>query len=545
MKEVTIGILCNSMTFLKWQADLIHAVHRNERCHVRGFIFAENVDPHIARPSRNWSQISWKVACKIEALLYPPSNIDADERIDIGGDFAQTPKLSLKPEPEPTPLENRLRQTDINMCRELDCDIFINFGVDAVHEDLLSIPRMGIWTYHLTDTRVNKGTPPGFWEFYYDDPVTGVTLRRSDPVGCKVLARGFYRTNRYSWTRNAESVSAKGSHLLMDKIAELCMFGNISSVDEAFANIYAGRCRTSPNMGQCLAAITKLMRRSAALLLYKLLFRQVWELIISKNSRAPVELGRSARIRAPQGRFWADPFIVERQDGMYIFLEEYKFKSKRGEIGVIKVEDTKTSSCRIVISAEYHFSFPYIFKYEDQLFMCPETSQNRSVELWKCEKFPDAWKKDKVLLANVSAADTVIFEHSNKWWLFTNIDRSEHGDHCYELWAFYSDHPIDGPWLPHRRNPLVVDTRCARNAGKVRWYDGVGLVRFSQINIGRYGSGIDIRRITRLDEECYSEESVRRLCPIWDSDLTGLHHCDMSENYVVVDVCRRRFRLLS
>ncbi len=282
MKKVAIAILCNSMSFLKWQADIIRAVRRHECCEVRGFIIAENVQLPIAEPLLDWSRISWKVACAIEALLYPRRGIAANQHIDIANEFAQTPILLLPTKPEKSPFENRPRQADIKTCRELHCDILINFGLGELHEDILGVARMGIWSYHHADTRVNKGMPPGFWEFYYDDPVTGVTLGSADLGGGKVLARGFYKTNRYSWTRNAESIYSKGSHLLMDKIVELCTVGDIRTVSEEFSHIYAGRCSTSPSVVQCVVAITKFVRRSAALLLYELVFRDVWELIISK-----------------------------------------------------------------------------------------------------------------------------------------------------------------------------------------------------------------------------------------------------------------------
>ncbi len=533
------------MRLLKWEADIIRDLHTHECCQVRGFIIYQNVRPTIETHMLDGSRIAWKVACLIEALLFHSKGITVDKYIDIEKEFEQTPKLLLTTDPEKPSSRNRFRDADIEKCRNFDCDILINFGLSELHGDILGVPRLGIWSYHFADNRVNKGMPPGFWEFYYDDPVTGVTLQSADLGGGKVLARGFYQTNRYSWRLNAESIYVKGSHLLMDKVMEFCQLGDVSVIREEFPDVYGGLSKKQPHVTHCIIAITKTIYRSAGLLIEKLVFRHVWELIISRRDRSPLELGGFDRVKPPRGRFWADPFIMEREGGVYVFLEEYKFRSKKGEIAVIKMEGVKVASYQTVISVDYHLSFPYIFEFEGELFMCPETSENNTVEVWKCNRFPDVWKKERELLKNVSAADTVIFQYCDKWWLFTNIDRSERKDHCYELWAFYADHPINGPWIPHGRNPLIVDTRCARNAGKVRWYDGLGLVRLSQINKRGYGSGIDIRRITKLDDKCYDEESIRKLRPIWDKMLIGLHHCDVSENYVVFDVCRKRLRLFS
>jgi hypothetical protein len=545
MKKVAIAILCNSMRFHKWQADIIRALHGHECCHLRGFIVEQNVPPAGARFPSNWSRMAWEAACAIEALLFRRKGADTNQLVDIGSEFEQTPKLFVTSDGQPTASNTRLRDADIEKCRELDCDIFIDFTIGRLSENIRGIPRTGIWSHHLADDRVHRGIPPGFWEFYDDDPVTAVTLRSADSDGGGVLARGFYRTERLSWRRNAESLYAKGSHLLLDKLVEFYALGASSVTREELPRLYAGRIRTHPDFMHSIIAVIKLLYRSALFILHKVMFRSVWELIIAERDRDALDLAAFARVIPPRGSFWADPFIVEHQGGLYIFFEEYKFNTKRGEIAVIKMEGTKPRPHRTIISTNYHLSFPYIFEFEGEMYMCPETSQNKAVEIWKCKKFPDVWKKERELFSDLSAADTVIFPHDGRWWLFTNVDRSGSGDHCYELRAFYADHPINGPWSPHGSNPLIVDTRCARNAGKIRWWDGLGLVRLSQINTGAYGSGIDIRPITKLDETCYHEESLRQIRPTWDRALTGLHHCDTSENYIVFDVCRRRSRLLS
>ena len=67
-------------------------------------------------------------------------------------------------------------------------------------------------------------------------------------------------------------------------------------------------------------------------------------------------------------------------------------------------------------------------------------------------KFIDA---NKTLISNVSAVDSNIFYLNNFWWLLTNIDSSNSGDHCSELHAFYSEDLFTNEWKPHLKNPLV------------------------------------------------------------------------------------------
>ena len=70
--------------------------------------------------------------------------------------------------------------------------------------------------------------------------------------------------------------------------------------------------------------------------------------------------------------------------------------------------------------------------------MCPETSEMKDIRLYRCLDFPLKWELEKTLIKDVSAVDSNIFEFNEKWWMLTNIDSSDSGEHCSELHLFYS-----------------------------------------------------------------------------------------------------------
>ena len=41
-----------------------------------------------------------------------------------------------------------------------------------------------------------------------------------------------------------------------------------------------------------------------------------------------------------------------------------------------------------VLVMDYHLSFPYVFKEDENIFLMPETSQNNRLEIYKCVDFP-------------------------------------------------------------------------------------------------------------------------------------------------------------
>ena len=47
--------------------------------------------------------------------------------------------------------------------------------------------------------------------------------------------------------------------------------------------------------------------------------------------------------------------------------------------------------------------------------MLPETSGNRTVELYRCVEFPHRWELDRVLMDGVHAVDATLAEHDRRW----------------------------------------------------------------------------------------------------------------------------------
>ena len=71
--------------------------------------------------------------------------------------------------------------------------------------------------------------------------------------------------------------------------------------------------------------------------------------------------------------------------------------------------------------------------------MCPEARESGQIRIYRCAEFPLKWELQTVIMENVRAADTMLFERRGKWWMLTNLDESGAEDHCSELYLFSSD----------------------------------------------------------------------------------------------------------
>ena len=185
-------------------------------------------------------------------------------------------------------------------------------------------------------------------------------------------------------------------------------------------------------------------------------------------------------------------------------------------------------------------SFPYIFKFENEILMCPETFEKKEIRLYKCVEFPKKWEFKKTLLKNISATDTLIFYKNDLWWMLTNADQNEI-DYTSELSIFYSkDGPLTDNWISHKLNPIYVNPLKARNGGII--YDDQNIYRVNQkIGFNQYGKSFGINRILNIDENSYEEETFSNVKPNFFKNIHGTHHMNNNEDYTVFDFFKRKY----
>jgi hypothetical protein len=144
-----------------------------------------------------------------------------------------------------------------------------------------------------------------------------------------------------------------------------------------------------------------------------------------------------------------------------------------------------------------------------------------------------------VLLEDVEAVDPTIFEHGGRWWLsFASSVRGTHEASALQL--YHAESPL-GPWAPHRNNPVKVDVRSARPAGRVFHHEG-RLYRPAQDGSPRYGTGIVVHELLELTPTSFREEEVTRISATWRPGLTGTHTINAAGGLTAIDARQRRSR---
>ncbi len=240
-------------------------------------------------------------------------------------------------------------------------------------------------------------------------------------------------------------------------------------------------------------------------------------------------------IPLPDGgtRYYADPFVLTRGGTTHVFIEEVPFATGKGIISHFTIDaEGQATAPRPVLERPYHLSYPFVFERDGETWMIPETSANRTVELYRAERFPDLWVKEAVLLDNCLADDATLVEHGGRLWMFAGV-RDWQASSWEALGLFHAD-TLLGPWQTHAANPVLLDPAAARPAGALFMHHGQ-LMRPAQDCRGGYGSGLAFARVDRLDEQGFAQEVAARVCP-QTRETRGLHTYNRAGDVEVIDL---------
>jgi hypothetical protein len=449
---------------------------------------------------------------------------------DISGWFSSVTQLSSPPPHNGTD----------NIEQLVDLDLIIDFSSALSGHEIRVAPRLGVISIRYGNDTLDGGSSPGFWEVYYRSETTGFTIcRAADGARGRVtLRRGHIPTKHFYKLNQAAIYERACCHLkrLVGEIAaKKCLPPALPSVP------HSGPPPHDPTAIQCLRYLLYQGRRKALHLADKLLRRDYrWSVGYVRSGWSESVLWRRIEIKNPPGRFLADPFVVSRDGRDYCFVEEYSDSTRLGSIAVYELTPTGGVRTGTALDEPFHLSFPFLFEFEGELFMCPETHEQKDIRIYRCVEFPLQWTLETTLMTNISAADSMLLEWDGKWWLLTNVDPLGRGEHTSELWIFHSDSPLAGDWIAHERNPVLFDASCARNAGLIRRGDDVYRVGQGQ-GFNLYGKRTSINRIVKLTSDSYVECSVGTILPEFVPGVVGTHHLHSNGGITVFDYVRRAF----
>ena len=549
-----VGIILDSTSISKQLMDLISISKKSENYEITALVInnvqhkKRNIGLQIASYIKRRglqkfiSNAVFKVVCKMESTVlkrmrkfnnfYSSSQLNKEDFVSIN----VNPKISK------SGLVYRYEYEDIKRIKELNLDLLIRGGSGILRGDILDACPNGVISFHHADNDINRGGPPGFWEVYDRSARTGFVIQRlkDELDGGDVLYKGFVSTHWFYSLNRAHlcEVANPFFHRVLEDITS-----ESPKLKVLKKSPYSYPLYTTPTVFQTLIYLLKtsyILGSKIAIKLQGKSFRWGVAYQFSKKWNEAM-LWRSQRISNPKNRFLADPFVIKKNGSHFCFVEDLDFNSNKGSISAYKITPSGYEAIGVVLEEDFHLSFPFIFEYENEIFMCPETREKKEIRLYKCIDFPRKWEFHTTLMKNVSAADTIIFKHKDRWWLLTNTDQSCVADHGCQLHIFSSNNPMSDEWIAHENNPVIFDPLIARNGGLILSDNEIYRV-FQRQGFDMYGRGSGIARITRLSSTEYVEEICSLIQPKFFEGIKGTHTYNFDSDLIVLDyveVCKK------
>ncbi len=445
-------------------------------------------------------------------------------------------KINVIPETSSSNLYYHYKSKDIANIKNLNLDLLIRGGSGILKGEILSVCRLGIISFHHGDNDFYRGGPPGFWEVYNREPSTGFVIQRLNEVldGGDVIFKGNIPTS-FLYKINVCKLYLKSSVFLHKTLENLSKAN--SNLDFYKKKTYKSKIYKIPTTYVSILYLYKTLILGTKKILNKIFGRSLkWNVAYQFiNEWKNPTLSKSTIIKNPKNSFLADPFVIKYNNKTVIFVEDYSFKNRKGKISAYEINSESYKKLGTVIEEEFHLSYPFLIEDKEELFMVPETHQTKDIRIYRCTKFPLKWKLHKILMSDIVAVDTNIFKFNNKYWLFTNLDTSNSSDYSSELHIFYADNIESSEWKPHALNPVIFDSKKARNGGMIYSEKKHTYRVFQKQGFDNYGESIGISRIKTLTENEYEEEIYMNVMPDFFEKISGTHSFSYNSGVLVND----------
>jgi len=428
-------------------------------------------------------------------------------------------------------------------------DVIVNTTSAVYPEEFTKVADLGIWSYIHGDLGQKRLYPPGLIEVFKGQSEIVANLLMQRESENRILYQSYSMTDHISRNRCANPSLIKSSTFVIRQLSLLHKIGKevfLKEIKEKYPepiDIAGKKIAPPANIPFIFYSIRLIVNFFFGFLERKFNNMEQWCLLFSqkKEDFSCMSMNDFQRITPPKDRFWADPFVVFKNNKHYIFLEECLFSDPANAyLSVMEVNEDGTYSEPIkFMDKDYHLSYPFIFVHDNEYYMIPESGQNKTIELYKCSSFPNKWEFEMNLMEDVKAYDSTLFYKDKKWWLFCNMKEADGASSFDELFLFFADDFKTDNWTPHPMNPVISDVKCSRPAGKIFEFEGK-ICRPSQNSSHSYGYGLKINEIQTLNEQEYREETIQSIEPDWDKKALGCHTLNFAENFTVMDAVIKR-----
>ncbi len=553
--QVRVGILADSLTQPAWVRYMLERILAEGHARFEVVVLNSGDEAEVAPPSGLFDRLRryWKARDQFLFLLFDRFDRrkfrfapDAFEMVDCSDLLSDVTVIPVTP--RRTRFSDFIEGEDLARVKEAGVDVFLRLGFRILRGEVLRAAPGGVWSFHHGDNRVNRGGPAGYWEVLLRWATTGATLQilSEDLDAGLVLGRTASATHPLSPNLNRNRFYWQAAPMVPRRLKELARLGHDRFMEkhegkQPLVSPYSNRLFVRPTNKELAWLLSKWVGRYVRRGVRYKVIREQWQLRFSFQNATVGAPWRFRKVIPPPDRFWADPHLLTR-DGRHMAFIEEKPNDGVGHIAVMEFKRDGTYTTPVpALKEPFHLSYPFVFEFEDELYMIPECGDYGQIRLYRCESFPDKWVLHHIIMDGITAVDATLFHHEGRWWMFTAVAEHEGANPPDQLFLFSADSPLSTNWEPHPMNPVVSDVTGARPAGPLlRIKDRI--VRPAQNCAPHYGYGIRFMEVAELTPERYAEAEAGYLTPDWEPDLVGTHTLATNGDLRIIDVNVKRWR---
>jgi hypothetical protein len=560
--KLKFGVMCTGTQFKTWQAQCIKDLLSMNTVDLSLLIIEEKPEidfkddeANLVKKSANESIIVKQIknintifsGVFKRKLFYLYKNkflkTNSDKSVDLTELLRNTDRIFCKVIKEKGNFSQFFQDHDLKIIDSYGLDFILKFGFNNITGKILNVPKYGVWSFHHAGEKKYRREPACFWEIYYNDPVTGAMLQRLTGRldECIVLKEGYYKTNLTSYSGNIDNVYKEAAKWPIYVVRDIQ--NKNADYFEKFQKKNQELIYKEPTNLQMVLFFCKIGKRKMFFHVNNKFRKLQWNIgvihepienILDNNNNLDIHW---YPLKRSENFFLADPFGQMIEENLFVFCEKCNMDTGFGELTIIELKNNVYSNPKIFFTElTCHLSYPFMFNYQGETYLVPESRQNRSIILYKAEKFPEKWIQVNTIAKDINASDSTIFYFNDMWWLtYTDQTIGEHSSLC----ILYSE-SLFGQWKSHPGNPVKQDIRSARPAGTPFIKDKI-LYRPSQDCSRIYGGKISINKVKKLTTSQYLEETVTMINPPHPYS-EGTHTIASVGNYTLIDGCRSVFR---
>ena len=420
-----------------------------------------------------------------------------------------------------------------DLVKTMNCKIIIKFGMSFLGIKDNS-KDLDILSYFHESSEKDANNMLGFREISENAEKLEIIIQKlsNNLATVRVYERVFSKVFKHSYKRTSIECLLASRFLLKKALINYKQ----SKWDEINNH---NKVHTLPSNCQVIKFFILLMKNKISWILYGAFYEKSWNILkgnideINFNERNILTIkNHKVAVIEKKYSFYSDPFFSPSED--IVRVEAMNKISDKGEIVELN-QDTLGLKRIILGNPKYHYSYPFTFIDKEDEFILPEVASH-SKQFFISKPYEE---EDKIFLWGLDQPlkDPTIININGIYYLFAGFSSFE----TIEQNLFYSLNSLDGPYKPHPLNPIVVNPKGARNAGRIFEKNG-DLFRFGQNNTSSYGNGIVINKIIEISEEKYCEEEVGS---IRFNDCFGPHTIDIKNREVILDFYENKFNIFA